>query len=578
MKKILVILIMLILFPIGVLAESSDTITIDFGKIKHEDDITFIQHEALLILENNQVISFEYGNDCSYYKNSSNKRLTKYDFNTYMYSVMPNVTSADNITYTIKDTDRQGYNKLLNGKTKIVVKYDGTYKAKEDCNLYLYDLVKSVNESPHMLITAPEMYNRYGIVDYDDTNYYEGKVSKNNKLLATISFANLTSTIPSNVDENDNITVDINALDGVIDSKIKEAAEKMADTTTCKRINLLFAKPTQNNAVRIMGAELLNKSDGTSIIEVPTYNNLNINSNATFSTKDDYVKYRLVIENKDNIDYKISLDNLNSKYIEYRLETEDGKNIAKANSNTNVILTIKYNGAPESEFVNGFFKENKQLKINVTASKGSIIVNPKTKGILFVVALVIGLMIASVFIIKSKTVRTQLLVVLIIAFLMLPCSVLAIKELTLTVNSNISVAASSIKNRLFIDGNEVNLLEDACASGAGVYYVPPIVYNSGDDTGEITTRIDPENYIDIMIGNYDIQLYGIYQNSKLSIFDIYYNSDKKITMNGQENKPLALMDFIEKYYNEHGLPTEECSPSQQRQIVGIDPSIQYQDE
>ena len=580
MKKILFTLILL-LFPVSVLAESSDTITIDFGKIKYYDDITIIQNTALYVLEENDIIYWGHTDNYGYIANSSDKKLVKCDWsNNDTYSVMPGVTSADNITYTITDADRNANStrsKMLSGKNKIVVKYDGTYQAKKDCNVYYYDIAKTINETPYALIDNMDYFNRYGIANLE---YLSGdsivKISKNKKLLATVDFNNVSVEIPRNVTQNDNISVDLAAIDSIIEKKLQKEELLNEINSSCQRINLLFAKENVNSLIKITGVEYLDKSAGASVIEVPTYNQLNINSDVTFTEENDFVKYRLIITNNDKEDYKMSLDSADTKYVEYRLETESGTNIAKANSDTAVILTIKYKGAPASEFIDGYFKASKSLRINMTTKGANVIINPKTGGIILIVALIVTLLVISLFVIKNKKVQKNLLITILGLLIIVPGTVLALKELSMTVNSNIMVPSPEIKNRLYINNTEANLINDACWHNVGLYY---------DDImsdGTTQKRIGDTEYIEICIGDNDISLYGEYTNSKLKIYDIFYDQDSRsVTMNGQTNKPLALMDFIEKYYNDNGLPNE-CDSNQAEVLDGgtrhsatIDPNIQY---
>lgn len=577
MKKYLLIIISLLIMPIGVFAASDDTIVVDFGKIKYMDDITIIQSAALSVLDDNGIIKNNYDDEnYIYIENSSGKKLVKYDYENNIYTVMSGITSADNITYNITEEDRglfPGIRQILKNKNKILIKYDGVYQSKGDCNIYYYDMNRTINETPDDIMRMNQTFSRYGIVDIEKNDLFTYKIYKHNKLLATIDDLNMKATIPSNVTENDNISIDVDAIDSIIEKKMTKEYITSKNQSSCKRINLLFAKETSDSLVRIKGIKYLDKSDGTSVVEVPTYNKLNVNSNVTFTNANDFVQYKIIIENKDKDDYKMTLESDDTKYIDYKLVAEDGSNIAKANSDTTVYLTIRYKGAPESEFVEGYFKASKSLKINMRTNSKNIIVNPKTGGILVIVTILIILMVISILMFKSKKVKPKTFLVLIGLLIAIPSTVLALKELSMTVNSEIIVPSSSVKNRLYINNQEVDL-SNSCKRVSGVFYA------SIKEVPNMERRLGDIDYVHIYIDEGNIELYGEYSNSKLVIYDIFFDNENTITINGQKNKPLAMMDYIEKYYNEHGLP-DDCEAEEIQDmtidIPGLNSNIQYEE-
>ncbi len=63
-----------------------------------------------------------------------------------------------------------------------------------------------------------------------------------------------------------------------------------------------------DNRVGIKSIELVEKSENTTINSEPKFNNLEMNFDVAFKSKDDYVKYKVVISNNTDIDYKVSED------------------------------------------------------------------------------------------------------------------------------------------------------------------------------------------------------------------------------------------------------------------------------
>lgn len=437
MKKILLTLLIIILFPIGVLAESTDTITIDFGKIKNELDISYSQIYGLEILEQNSIISKS--SDGIY--NPSGKKLVSVDNNGNI-SVPSNVTSSDNIEYNIKASDNLdgdiGLIELLKNKKKIVMKYDGKYEPKDTINYYFYDSNKFIDELPTYGYDEMRFFGIL-LLNVEDTETEMDFSSINNKKL--ITFLNdATFTISKNVTSDDNISFNLSTLKykyyvPTNDTDIPADYHNISDIINHHKIQRFLFAPENNTTTgaKITNLEVDSLSDSVVFNHIPSFNNLNINSDVLFSIKDEYVKYKITIHNYDKEDYKIGLDNLNSKYFTYDLSSEN--KLLKANSDNIVYLTIKYNNeANPNDFVNGKINDNKSLKIVLT--KSNIISNPKTGGIILSILAIILLTVSATLITKSKKIRNKLLLVLISFITILPISVFALKQITLNVTTN----------------------------------------------------------------------------------------------------------------------------------------------
>ena len=106
----------------------------------------------------------------------------------------------------------------------------------------------------------------------------------------------------------------------------------------------------------------LEKSDNTEEIEETSLEDKNIKLNLSMSDVGDNIKYKLIIKNDSNEDYKLDEKSLNieSGYMNYIFETEDEDNIIKANSSKVVYLkagiidtkVISSHGSNDSENFN----------------------------------------------------------------------------------------------------------------------------------------------------------------------------------------------------------------------------------
>ena len=74
-------------------------------------------------------------------------------------------------------------------------------------------------------------------------------------------------------------------------------------------LSLLFIPVlVKAEGVSIKSIELDSKSDNTTVKSEPTYEGLELNFDLGFKAKDDFAKYKVIIKNDTDTDYKISED------------------------------------------------------------------------------------------------------------------------------------------------------------------------------------------------------------------------------------------------------------------------------
>ncbi len=202
---------------------------------------------------------------------------------------------------------------------------------------------------------------------------------------------------------------------------------------------IMFLSITNVNAsenVKIKSVELVDKSVNTTETTEATFNGLTMNFDLKFTNVNDYAKYKVTVENKENKDYKILIDSNfdNSKYIAYDYVKTDS---LKANSDTELYVTVSYkNEVSESDFSSGKYSEKNSAVLKL--DDGSVS-NPITSN--NEVILIIGLLIITVglfVLFKSKVNKNISFIVLFIA-LSIPLIVKAIDSLKITVNSNVVI-------------------------------------------------------------------------------------------------------------------------------------------
>ena len=175
----------------------------------------------------------------------------------------------------------------------------------------------------------------------------------------------------------------------------------------------IFADECDIDKVSIKSIELLDKTDGVIEKSEPVINNKNVSLDLSMSNLNDKVEYKLIIDNKSNDDYELNNININSNYIDYKIESTNDSNIVKSNSEKEVLLTIEYKvEVPEESFVGNKFVDNKNIVISLSNDKEDI-VNPKT-GYNTMLLVFVALASFAVFIILNEKEFSKLFIIFIL--------------------------------------------------------------------------------------------------------------------------------------------------------------------
>ena len=188
--------------------------------------------------------------------------------------------------------------------------------------------------------------------------------------------------------------------------------------------------------VKIKSVELVDKSVNTTETSKATFDGLEMNFNIRFLSVDDYAKYKVVVENKENKDYEISVDSEfnTSKYITY--EYEKANNI-KANSESEVYVTVKYkNKVDDSNLVNGKYIENNNAVLKLSSNGVS---NPSTSNNIILIIISLMIIVVVLYILFKNKKSRKISVFVLLGLLSMPLFVNAVEQLKLTVNSNVSI-------------------------------------------------------------------------------------------------------------------------------------------
>ncbi len=227
-----------------------------------------------------------------------------------------------------------------------------------------------------------------------------------------------------------------------------------------------------DNKVEIKSIDLVEKSENTTINSEPKFNNLVMDFDITFKAQDDYVKYKVVVSNKTNVDYKISEDTSfnESQYMTYKYDVE---NELKANDETIVYVTITYSKTIDSsKLTNGKYTESNKAIVQLLNENGEA-VNPNTGSsvVMILINLFIVLFVSILLFIKIRGNKTIPLV-LILSLFLIPITTYAIETLKLTININVEIekgykVSYLIRGGVFLEDKELKNWDISNASCDG---------------------------------------------------------------------------------------------------------------
>ena len=205
----------------------------------------------------------------------------------------------------------------------------------------------------------------------------------------------------------------------------------------------IFIVPNVNasGSISVESVTLDSKSETTQELQQPSVDGLNVSIKAKFGVVNDYIKYKVIINNPTYTDYKIMGNSKESsnEYIKYDYTYDDGNNIAEKNSKTIVFVTISYiKEVPDDLLVDGSFIESNKLILNFGDNNPP---NPNTKRNIIIkiigILIVIFLALLSYIYHKKKN-----YIVLLLILLLIPLSVKALEKLQIKVDFEINIDKS----------------------------------------------------------------------------------------------------------------------------------------
>ncbi len=195
--------------------------------------------------------------------------------------------------------------------------------------------------------------------------------------------------------------------------------------------------------VSIESISTLDKTNNVEEIEEASKEGKNIKLNLSMSDVGDYIKYKLIIKNDSNEDYKLAEKSLNieSDYMNYSFELEDNSDIIKANSSKIIYLKVEYQKEiPSEELENDVFNEKKAIPLNILDNE---ITNPDTKRNIIILSIIVLIIISTILIsIKNKKYLKPMILIIGIA---LPIITYALCDANIEIELKLKIKKSIVE-------------------------------------------------------------------------------------------------------------------------------------
>jgi len=209
-------------------------------------------------------------------------------------------------------------------------------------------------------------------------------------------------------------------------------------------IFLLFIPFMVNAEVKIKDAVLVDNTEGLEVEKNPHHEGLQLDINMKLSNVGEFAKYKLTIANDTKKDYEIDMGEAFSKkeYIKYEFSfVEDDNAILKANESKDIYVLVTYNKeVPENEFVNGVYKDDNVMTINLSTEEEQV--NPNTKTGYAILATAVLLFISLLLILLNKYKLDHLMVLVIAIAVTLPISIYALEKITIKIQAQIEIESA----------------------------------------------------------------------------------------------------------------------------------------
>ena len=198
------------------------------------------------------------------------------------------------------------------------------------------------------------------------------------------------------------------------------------------------------------------KSDTATELSKPTKDGMNIEFDLSFAQVNDYLKYKVIINNPTNEEYQIEKEAKfnSSDYLTYKYEFDNNSNIIKKNSKLTMYITITYKTEiPNDKLIDGKFIENNNVSINLANDKN--IKNPITGNSIFILVFILMIVTIISFVLFKNTRNKKYLNIMIFSLLLIPIGIYALEKLQINITTKITIEKTPQEKNCTFDGDMV---------------------------------------------------------------------------------------------------------------------------
>ncbi len=235
------------------------------------------------------------------------------------------------------------------------------------------------------------------------------------------------------------------------------------------------------------------KSKDAIINEEANVDNNSINLDVNLFYVDDFVKYKIVINNNTDNDYNLNINDNSNEYLDYKFESSNGDNSISKHSNKEYYLTITYKKSVDKElFINNVYNSHNSIKVDLLVKEE----NPNTSIDSYIIVMIILLVLSIICLIYFKKKYSMYILLLLIVSIPLYVYAELNREIVINIKVNLkkgTLATDKVKNLVTgFDKNSneiinVDSLSDTCNNS--------LIYDESDDKNLRYVGETPCNYV-----------------------------------------------------------------------------------
>ena len=217
---------------------------------------------------------------------------------------------------------------------------------------------------------------------------------------------------------------------------------------------IVNAKECNQNSIKLESIILEDTRGNIEEVSAPSSDDGKVHLDLKMNVVGDSAEYKIILKNTSDEEYYFDEKSLNldTSYVDYEVQYEDGSNLIKSGEDKIVTLKVVYKDkVNSSNLVNGLYSDNQVLKLYLSDKNiiNDLIDNPITsRNYIFII--IIGLIIGFIILINKKYRKSSYLL---LVFLIIPFTVKALCRHTLEIETNLVIDG---KEAIFLPGKEVN--------------------------------------------------------------------------------------------------------------------------